>query len=506
MHMPHCCHIPASVPPVFPPSLIPDAERFSKFIGGAGPAHIGLLMPTTVLTSALHFEMKMWPIGGRLPRRYIPNNQWHNSWVAMLAGWLSLDQGGRCNDVNKIEECLQTGLPSKIENKCILTTFDEWHLKNMIFLRGTAPHGGGHPVPALASFGRCQKLINIYLKYEICWQVAGQWKKAKLLHYAPTRVPDLKSYLCALHAPIDRILLTGPNTKKGIPKTSFGLRGTALGQWLYDQGLISNNGAELRQSSNGFFAPWSQLDCLRTYYGFQLMLRKAAMHTWPSKCACDGSAQAAIDKCAKWFEQIFGSKHPCGLHQKDWVREACILPIDIIKTTLQEIDGANSENITSQKTPKTKATKEVEGGAGRIITSDKCVGTNCCGVCKVWTEITTNPFYSTPIQLPTMGGIGAELYYQFDARRNEIHVWRKYRSPNFWVNQKNFNSICQRYHHLLAGKLIPLPPYMGGAGLFTDPSWRTPPLGRINTPYVPPIIREVFSRNPGLMIRYHCCL
>lgn len=345
-----CCNIPNRVNPVFPPSLIPDAKRFSKFVGRATLAQIGPHIPITVLTSALHLEMKMWLITSRLNLgRFIINDAWHNAWVAMLAGWNKWQKGDNFSNEEKkrIHDRLLK-VPALSKKTCILTVFDQWHLDLLVYLRGIHAHGGGNPVPALASFGRCQKLVNIFLKYEICWQAAGQWNGHALAFYNP-RIASLSQFLCALHAPIDRILLAGPYKKKGKPKTNFGLRGTPIGRWLYERGLINNGGSDLRQSSDGYFRPWSQLDCLRTYYGLQLILRRVAIHTWPKGCACDESADAAIRRCADWFERQFGKDHPCGDKQKGWLKVACDLPIEVIEETIKELEGDKQNNTAVKK-------------------------------------------------------------------------------------------------------------------------------------------------------------
>jgi hypothetical protein len=45
-----CCHIPAPENPAFPGSLIPDAELFAKYVGGATMQELGNQQPTSILT------------------------------------------------------------------------------------------------------------------------------------------------------------------------------------------------------------------------------------------------------------------------------------------------------------------------------------------------------------------------------------------------------------------------------------------------------------------------
>jgi hypothetical protein len=110
-----------------------------------------------------------------------------------------------------------------------------------------------------------------------------------------------------------------------------------LGRWLKRTSLLRSADSTLRQSSDGHFRPWSKLDCLRTYYGLQLMLRKIAMNTWPHGCACAPSSQEAIQACADWFNNNYGADHPCGQDQPDWIQAACDLPEVVILTTVNQL-------------------------------------------------------------------------------------------------------------------------------------------------------------------------
>jgi hypothetical protein len=330
-----CCHIPAPENPAFPGSLIPDAELFAKYVGGATMQELGNQQPTSILTSALHLEIKLWRVNRGLPRnRYTINAQFHNSWRAMLAVWLSPVNGDTFTENEKaqiLQELSSLKCPQKSQT-CVLSIFDRWMLDKMIQLRenGRDPirqpilPGVGDKVTALASFGLAQKLINIFLKYEICWQVAGQWVNGDWVPYNDPALRHLPRYMCALHAPLDRILLDA-------------LKQFELGRWLKRTSLLRSADSTLRQSSDGHFRPWSKLDCLRTYYGLQLMLRKIAMNTWPHGCACAPSSQEAIQACADWFNNNYGAAHPCGQDQPDWIQAACDLPEVVILTTVNQL-------------------------------------------------------------------------------------------------------------------------------------------------------------------------
>lgn len=340
-----CCHIPAPQAPGFPETLIAVAQSFVKYVGGAPINEIGNPEPACIFTSALHLEMKLWRVERVMPRnRYQLNNHFGNSWRAMLATWNSTVHGNTFAENEKHQILLELVSLKDLQRTetCALIVFDRWMLNKMIQLRENGRCPMRQPVlpaygraTALASFGLAQKLINIFLKYEICWQAVGQWGNGQLVPYHPAAIPNLPSYLCALHAPIDGILLNGPPKKKGKPKTNHGLNGTILGKWLTEQGLM--DGYKLKQSSDGSFRPWSKLDCLRTYYGLQLMVRKVAMRTWQPGCACAESTNAAIQKCAGWFNQTYGNEHPSGSNQIDWIQAACNFSDDVIKASASSL-------------------------------------------------------------------------------------------------------------------------------------------------------------------------
>lgn len=128
-----------------------------------------------------------------------------------------------------------------------------------------------------------QKILNLFLKYQACWHVGGQWDQEPgqfVNHPASARVAP---FLCALHSPIDSRLLNA-------------LLGSPIGQELVRLGWMNNQG--YLQQANGVFTSWSNLDCLKTYFRFQLMLRKIAMRTWPPGCACQSAANHGNNSAA----------------------------------------------------------------------------------------------------------------------------------------------------------------------------------------------------------------
>lgn len=344
-----CCHIPTPENPAFPNSLIPDVESFAKYVGGAPLGGFGNPNARGTLTSALHLEMKLWE-----PTEftwYINDSQ-RNAW-----GVMSNRTTAPANVFPRfvqIRQCLIFSsfvLPPCADDCCLLA-FDAWLLSKLVELRNEGlSHAGLHAweagqekPPELGTIGLAQKLINIFLKYEICWQAVGQWENGQLVPYHPAAIPNLSSYLCALHAPIDRILLDA-------------LGSLALGKWLKKTKLFNLVTCQLKQSSDGSFRPWSKLDCLRTYYGLQLMLRKVAMRTWKPGCACAESTNAAIQKCAGWFNQTYGNEHPSSPNQPDWIQAACDLPETAMTQVPQVLPPTNliragkNLNLTKQRPP-----------------------------------------------------------------------------------------------------------------------------------------------------------
>ena len=80
--------------------------------------------------------------------------------------------------------------------------------------------------------------------------------------------------------------------------------------------------------------PWSKLDCLGTYYGFQLVLRRIAMSTWPKECGCFGLSDA-IQKCGDMFQEEFTKGQEC--QGTDWIEIAKNIPDEIIDNTIEEL-------------------------------------------------------------------------------------------------------------------------------------------------------------------------
>jgi hypothetical protein len=243
---------------------------------------------------------------------------------------------------NAAEKCtVFLGLCSSFPRRsgCALVEYDQWILTQIKDLRrGGLRHAGllhrwmppGKP-PELGTIGLAQKLINIYVKYQFCWQIAGQWQNIPapghfVFPYTPPFNPQ--DFLCALHTPIDNVVIVSLVKKYSV------------GQYLKNKKLLRcygnppNEQSYIRQSSDNRWRPWSKLDCLRTYYGFQLVLRRIAMRTWPKECGCFGLSDA-ITKCGDMFQDEFAKGQEC--QGPDWIEVAKNIPDEIITKTIEEL-------------------------------------------------------------------------------------------------------------------------------------------------------------------------
>ena len=180
---------------------------------------------------------------------------------------------------------------------------------------------GNNKPPELGTVGLAQKLLNIIVKYELVWQVAGTMQHRGLQPYDMSNLPTLAGFVCALHAVIDSKFL----------KCIYSL---PVGVWLKEKGFVKRDG-KLVQALDGSSKSWSQLDCLRTYYGLQLVLRRLVMQTWPLGCGCEKSGIEASAKCASWFDEAYGGQWGCG-EGPDWLGVASKLPENVIKESLRE--------------------------------------------------------------------------------------------------------------------------------------------------------------------------
>jgi hypothetical protein len=273
-----CCHVGSAGP--FAAQFKTDAQRFSAYVGGSPNLPAGAVGPE--LVSALHVDLKLWqPAQVPIGRPYRINDAFGNAWKTARPQLSSDPFKGHPSDRACIESLVLT-LPSP-PSGCVLSDFDQWILKTIIAIRGRSlalARLAGGPAPAqpyaLSTVGTAQKILNVYLKYQACWHMGGQWVQATGQFVNHPASASVAPFLCALHCPIDSVLLEA-------------LLRDPIGKELIKHGLMNNLG-HLRQSS-GDFDSWSKLDCLETYFRFQLMLRRIAMRTWPPRCACQSAAE-----------------------------------------------------------------------------------------------------------------------------------------------------------------------------------------------------------------------
>ena len=262
--MPKCCiHAPAAV---HNDSLKIDAQAFSAWVGGMWPlTRPPLSPPLPGLTSALHVDLKLWTPRKAI-RRHMINRALDNAVSEARARHPNAP--GTDSIVYRTYINNNLNLPSAGQF-CSIFQYDLWLLS---FIRNTCAHFAT-PGTFLSTIGMAQKVVNLYNKYMACWAYAGQYN---LLGFAaPADPTGVKNFVCALHCPLDNILL-------------LQLARTDIGYYLQDHGLLQVNGnSVLIQQDDGINKTWSNLDCPTAYYALQWFIRRIAMATWPSGCSVE---------------------------------------------------------------------------------------------------------------------------------------------------------------------------------------------------------------------------
>jgi hypothetical protein len=279
-----CCHVGLAGP--FTNQFTSDAQRFSAYVGGAASLPPGAVGPE--LVSALHVDLKLWQPGPNqvpLGHPYRINDAFGNAWKAARPQRSPDPFQGRPDDRQWVKNAV-FDLPQPPAG-CVLSVFDQWILDTIEAIRDRSLNLAGGVAPAqpyaLSTIGMAQKILNLFLKYQACWHVGGQWDQAPGQFVNHPASATVAPFLCALHSPIDSRLLNA-------------LLGSPIGQELVNLGWMNNQG--YLQQANGVFTSWSNLDCLKTYFRFQLMLRKIAMRTWPPGCACQSAANHGNNSAA----------------------------------------------------------------------------------------------------------------------------------------------------------------------------------------------------------------
>ena len=104
--------------------------------------------------------------------------------------------------------------------------------------------------------------------------------------------------------------------------------------------------------------------------------------------------------------------------------------------------------------------------------------------CSLWEKMVKCACLDKPVLLPTLGGRADPRWYFYDPEQDVIQVCNK--TYHFQCTEIDFTLICQRYFQLGSANQLQ-------TGQYTDPNWRNPPLGRINTPALVPVIPYLIS-------------
>jgi hypothetical protein len=327
--MPRCCILPPTS--LHGASLLSDASKFSAW--GAGVWPLPLFPAIEGLTSALHVDLKLWAAAGGLPHGYVANGDQPNAW--MVARPVMTPNPIPVATKAAIWHRVLASFPAA-SSSCVILTYDVWILKEMRHIRAVAravPGGHGLPLPTmLATLGMAQMLLNVFVKYQLSWKVAGQYIGAVFVPYHG--VPyhgsiDPTAFVCALHSPIDNVLLRR-------------LLDLPLGEQLRHQGCLRRAGPGVQlQQLDGTWVTWSRIECPTTYYGLQWALRRLAMRSWTTGCAAacwrngtggiDPTARSILAECFPDAEEIAGEG-------PDWIDVAGNLPDNVLDQTLEAMN------------------------------------------------------------------------------------------------------------------------------------------------------------------------
>jgi hypothetical protein len=180
----------------------------------------------------------------------------------------------------------------------------------------------------LTSVGMAQKLMNLYIKYRLCWQIIGEYPALVPRVPAPPGALNPRAFLCALHAPIDNIMLAQ-------------FLKLSIGKYLLERKLLRvtpDGRTEIFQSNPQPFVPWTKLDDLRSYYGLQLAFRRVAMKTWDLGCACKPIPDSLRD-CVTEFDKQYP---PDRGSDRDWLKEVLSINESVIQKTKEELLAWNN--------------------------------------------------------------------------------------------------------------------------------------------------------------------
>lgn len=285
-------------------SLLNDCRDFARYVAGKfTPAPPRL---TNHLSSALHVEMKLSKPKVELPNRYVPNDLEYNTWKAMANRTTHMPDDE--NDLNEAQaeifDRIRNALPST--DNCDAHDFD----RNLLFLltklrdQGLSyfPNWASKPPwrpPELGTIGLAQRLVNLFYEYEQAWTLTI--RPATATQELPSQ--DLYALFPHLHATLHVAFIKALET---LP----------IGRWLTKSGYMRTG--KFLNNSDGKFHSWWQTDCLRTYYGIQILLRRMAMSTWLPHITHDDITAMAQNAKAMFKENFPSNRMYC----LDWLELA----------------------------------------------------------------------------------------------------------------------------------------------------------------------------------------
>jgi hypothetical protein len=139
------------------------------------------------------------------------------------------------------------------KNKCVLQAYDQWFDRTALALKRQPQWKG--------TYGRAQKFLNLYVKYIYCAERSGA-----IIPHGPPAGWTL-NFECALHAPLDRRVLTN---------LMQAFRGTVL--WPSVRPWLC-------QTNPYHLKAWSVLT-QQEYFYIHSLLRRMIMATWPVGHRC----------------------------------------------------------------------------------------------------------------------------------------------------------------------------------------------------------------------------
>ncbi len=312
----------------FAQSLLNDCRDYARHIAGKFRPRPATL--TNHLSSALHLEMKLSKPKAELPNRYLPNDLEYNTWKAMANRTTHMPDDEKILKEAKDEifHRIRNVLPST-ENceahdfdRKILTLLSELRDQGLTYFPNWASKPPWRP-PELGTIGLAQRLVNLYYEYELAWTLTLRPASAEQEH--PSQ--DLYALFPHLHATLHVAFIKA-------------LEPLPLGRWLTKKEYMRTG--KFLNNSDGKYHSWWQTDCLRTYYGIQILLRRAAMTTWLPHISQD-DITAMAQNAKEMYKETFPSKR---MYCLDWLE----LATDTSNEDLQNAIERTFKTLLSEET------------------------------------------------------------------------------------------------------------------------------------------------------------